>query len=111
MNDGNPFVEVVLDGLVAVFIFLSAATVIAMAAAFASLIGHVAGIVHEPGATVWLFATSGISFAVNYFVGSRLNSGSTSQRRLMPAEKPRMLPAPNWVSGSVSASYFDKPYT
>ncbi len=60
MNDGNPFVEVVLDGLVAVFIFLSAATVIAMAAAFASLISHVAGIVHDPGATGSLFATSGI---------------------------------------------------
>lgn len=43
-----------------IHIFLSAVTVIAMAAAFASLIGHVAGIVHEPGATVWLFATSGI---------------------------------------------------
>jgi hypothetical protein len=60
VNDGNPFVEVVLDGLVAVVIFLSAATVIAMAAAFASLISHVAGIVHEPGATGSLFATSGI---------------------------------------------------
>jgi hypothetical protein len=55
-----PLIEVVLDGLVPVVIFLSAATLIAMAAAFASLIGHVAGIVHEPGATVWLFATSGI---------------------------------------------------
>lgn len=60
MNDGNPLIEVVLDGLVAAAIFLSAATVIAVAAAFASLIGHVAGIVHEPGATGWLFATSGI---------------------------------------------------
>jgi hypothetical protein len=82
-----PLIEVVLDGLVAVIILLSAATVIAMAAAFASLIGHVAGIVHEPGATVWLFATSGISFAVNYFVGSRLNSGSTSQLRLIPLKR------------------------
>ena len=58
MNDGNPFIEVVLDGLVAVVVFLSAATVVAMAAAFASLISLVAGIVEEPGATGSLFATS-----------------------------------------------------
>ena len=60
MNDGNPFIEVVLDGLVAVVTFLSAATVIAIAAAFASLISHVAGIMHEPGATGSLFAISGV---------------------------------------------------
>ena len=56
----TPFLEVVLDSLVAVVVFLSAATVIATAASFASLISRVAGIVHEPGATGSLFATSGI---------------------------------------------------
>lgn len=58
MNDGSPFIEVVLDGLVAVVIFLGAAAVVTMAAAFASFISHVAGIVEEPGATGSLLATS-----------------------------------------------------
>lgn len=60
MNDENPLFEVLLDGLVAVVVFLGAATVILMAAGFASLVGHVAGIVYEPGATGALFGTSGI---------------------------------------------------
>lgn len=60
MNDGSPLIEVFLDGLVAIVVILSAATAMAMMAAFASLVGHVAGIVYEPGATGSLFATSGI---------------------------------------------------
>lgn len=60
MSDGNPLIEALLDGLVAIIVFLSAATVIMMVAAFASFVGHVAGIVYEPGATCSLFATSGI---------------------------------------------------
>ncbi len=60
MNDGNSFMEAVIDGFAAVVLFFGFATLIALAAAVVSAIGRVAGFAHELSVTAWLFATSGI---------------------------------------------------
>ncbi len=60
MDDGNSLVEAVIDGFVAVVLFFGLATLIALAAAVVSAIGHVAGFSHELSVTGLLFATSGI---------------------------------------------------
>jgi len=70
-----------------------------MSAAFVSIIGLVAGIVHEPGATLWLFATSGILLP-STILSVLASIAAQHLLRLMPAEQPRTFPKPSWNSGS-----------
>ena len=53
------------------------------------------------------------SFTINYFVGSRLYGGSTSQLQLIPAEEPSMLSKPKIEAFiprlQIDTTYFDKP--